>query len=357
MLGTLNRLILSINRSGIRGIHSIQLKELKLKEYGSSSGVELVNSELVVDKLKGDEVLVKLIAAPINPADINIIQGKYGILPPSLPATIGNEGVFEVLDKGENCEGLKQGDWVIPAVSGWGTWRSHSIETYSHFIRIPNNLNKHACATLTVNPVTAFRMLHDFVNIKPGDTVIQNGANSGVGQAVIQIGKAMKVNVVNIVRKREGQEELTNYLKSLGAEFIFTEDELRKPILGTELWKQIPRPRLGLNCVGGKATSDLVRLLDSDSTLVTYGGMSRQPVILNTADFIFKDLKCKGFWLTRMRKNNPEEFERTIHELCEMIKTGKLLAPRAEEFSLEQFRSALDASQKPFRISKIIFTP
>ena len=78
----------------------------------------------------------------------------------------------------------------------------------------------------------------------------------------------MKVNVVNIVRKREKQSELTEYLESLGAEHVYTEDMLRKSELITDIWKQIPRPKLAFNCVGGKATTDMVRLLDKDSTLV-----------------------------------------------------------------------------------------
>ena len=332
---------------------SVELKELKLKEFGSLEGVELVKSELKVDRLKPGEVFVKLVAAPINPADINIIQGKYGTLP-NLPANIGNEGLFQVLSsQGEN---LKEGDFVVPVESGWGTWRSHAISQSSSFFKVPRNLDKHACATLCVNPPTALRMLSDFVELKPGDTVIQNGANSAVGQAVIQIGKSMKVNVVNIVRKREGQEELEGFLRSLGAEWIFTDDELRKPKLTNELWEKIPKARLGLNCVGGKATTDLVRLLDSDSTLVTYGGMSRQPLILNTADFIFKDLKCQGFWLTRWKKKHPKEFEKTLHQLCQLIEEKQLKAPKCDEFRLDDFQDALKAAQTPFKLSKILFT-
>ena len=44
-----------------------------------------------------------------------------------------------------------------------------------------------AAATLAVNPCTAYRMLRDFVDMKPGDSVIQNAANSAVGRAVIEV--------------------------------------------------------------------------------------------------------------------------------------------------------------------------
>ena len=60
-----------------------------------------------------------------------------------------------------------------------------------------NKLDKVMAATMLVNPPTAYRMLKDFVKLKPGDTVIQNGANSAVGQAVIQIAKAWDLRTVS----------------------------------------------------------------------------------------------------------------------------------------------------------------
>lgn len=354
---------LSFNLSNrIKSIHSYQVSELKLHEYGNlESGLKLETRELKEEdvKLKQDEIFVKLVAAPINPADINIIQGKYAFLPNKLPACIGNEGLFEVVKANENNKKFKAGDWVLPIHLGWGTWRSHSIENEKYFLKIPNNLDRNACATLVVNPCTAYRLLHNFVDLKENDTVIQNGANSAVGQAVIQLAKMMNLNLINIVRKRdspEKQEELNSYLRSLGAKYIFTEEDLRKSQqLTNDLWKQIPKPKLAFNCVGGKATTDMVRLLGHDSIVVTYGGMSRQPLIFNTADFIFKNLKCAGFWLTAWRSKNESEYEHTIYKLCDLIQQNKFKAPKCEEFKLENYLDALKRAQAPFTNSKVLF--
>jgi trans-2-enoyl-CoA reductase len=82
-------------------------------------------------------------------------------------------------------------------------------------------------ATFSVNPGTAYRMLHDYVNLKAGDTVIQNGANSAVGQNVIQMCKARGISTVNIVRKRDNIADLKKFLTDLGASYVLTEEELR----------------------------------------------------------------------------------------------------------------------------------
>lgn len=243
-----------------------QMKSLRLHEHGNLNDNTLKVNTMPIKEpdldLKQNEIFVKLIAAPINPADVNTIQGNYSkeAMPLSLPSVIGNEGLFEVIKVSESCKSYQIGDWVIPIESGWGTWRSHAKETQEKFLKIPKNLNKYACATLTVNPCTAYRLLHDFSQLRPNDTIIQNGANSSVGQAVIQIASTMNVNVINIVRKRENQNELNDYLATLGARYIFTEDDLRKSNeLAVDLWKKIPKPRLAFNCVGGKATSDMIR--------------------------------------------------------------------------------------------------
>ena len=339
---------------------SIDVHELQLKQHGDpQTAIQLKISNIDESVgLKDSELLVKLIAAPINPADINIVQGNYAITPKQLPSTVGMEGLYEVVEAGgsdsvKNAQ-YKPGDWVIPSTQGWGTWRSHAIVPKDAFIKIPNNLDRNACATIQVNPSTAFRMLMDFVKLKEGDTVIQNGANSGVGQSVIQIGKALKLNVVNIVRKRDNQSILNGYLESLGAKYIFTEEELRKQVLTQDLWKTIPKPRLGLNCVGGKATSDLVRLLDNEATLVTYGGMSRMPLTLNTADFIFKDLKCCGFWMTRWRKKNPEEYTHMLKTLLDMVATRQLIAPECVDFKLVDYRAAFKHALTAYTTKKTL---
>lgn len=65
-------------------------------------------------------MLVKMVMAPINPADINMIEGVYPIRP-TLPAIGGNEGVAQILQVGKSVKGLTVNDMVIPSKPGFGT--------------------------------------------------------------------------------------------------------------------------------------------------------------------------------------------------------------------------------------------
>lgn len=199
-------------------------------------------------------------------------------------------------------------------------------------------------------------MLKDFVNLKEGDTVIQNGANSSCGQSVIQLCKAWNVNTVNIVRDRPNLKNLVDYLKELGATDVLTEEQCRS----TKLFKsgQLKKPKLALNCVGGKNALEMTKHLDNKGFMVTYGGMSREPVIVPTSSLIFKDIKFVGFWMTRWKdeKMGTEDMQRMFSDLFELILKGQMKAPAYEFVSVDDFQEALAKSlqMQGFAGSKIL---
>ncbi|XP_005317767.2 enoyl-[acyl-carrier-protein] reductase, mitochondrial [Ictidomys tridecemlineatus] len=336
---------------------SAQASRVRALIYGShgepAKVVELKNLELAA--VGGSDVHVRMLAAPINPSDINMIQGNYGLLP-KLPAVGGNEGVGQVEAVGCRVTRLKPGDWVIPANAGLGTWQTEAVFSEKALIQVPNDIPLQSAATLSVNPCTAYRMLVDFEQLKPGDSVIQNASNSGVGQAVIQIAAALGLRTINVVRDRPDIQKLMDRLKDLGAEHVITEEELRKPE-AKNLFKNTPQPRLALNCVGGKSSTELLRHLAPGGTMVTYGGMAKQPVTAPVSLLIFKDLKLRGFWLSQWKKDHsPDEFQGLILTLCDLIHRGQLTAPACSEVPLQDYQRALEASMEPFVSSKQILT-
>ncbi|XP_067581278.1 enoyl-[acyl-carrier-protein] reductase, mitochondrial isoform X3 [Pseudorca crassidens] len=271
--------------------------------------VELKNLELAA--VGGSDVHVKMLAAPVNPSDINMIQG---------------------------------------------TWRTEAVFSEEALISVPSDIPLQSAATLGVNPCTAYRMLMDFEQLRPGDSVIQNASNSGVGQAVIQIAAALGLRTINVVRDRPDIQKLTDRLKNLGAHHVVTEEELRKHEM-KNFFKDVPQPQLALNCVGGKSSTELLRHLAPGGTMVTYGGMAKQPVIASVSLLIFKDLKLRGFWLSQWKKDHsPDQFKELILTLCDLIHRGQLTAPACSEVPLQDYQRALEASMQPFVSSKQILT-
>ncbi|XP_062395283.1 enoyl-[acyl-carrier-protein] reductase, mitochondrial [Sardina pilchardus] len=327
-------------------------KGLLYRNHGDPSQVVQLES-LQLPPVGAKNVLVKMIAAPINPSDINMIQGTYAILP-DLPAVGGNEGVGQVIEVGSEVTTLKVGDWVIPRDAGLGTWRSAAVWKEEDLVTLPSDIPLLAAATLGVNPCTAIRMLSDFEALKPGDSVIQNAANSGVGQAVIQIAAAKGLHTINVVRDRPNLQELTDRLKAMGATHVIKEETLRRPEM-KELFKTCPRPKLALNGVGGKSATELLRHLQNGGTMVTYGGMAKQPVTVPVSALIFKDVKIRGFWVTQWKRNYSQDeraMRAMLEELCALIRAGKLSAPACAEHGMQDFHKALDAATQPYTSAK-----
>ena len=136
-----------------------------------------------------NEVSVRMEAAPINPADLNYIEGVYGVKP-DLPAAAGLEGFGRVSATGPGVTTLAVGDPVI-FLSSRGTWASEVVCPAGSVIPIPAGLDPIQAAMLKVNPLTALRLLQDFGQPPAGAWVAQNAANSAVGQCVIQVAKAI----------------------------------------------------------------------------------------------------------------------------------------------------------------------
>lgn len=317
---------------------TIRARSIVYTEYGDPQKVLKAHSFDLPgpDSLKGNAVLVKTLAAPLNPSDINQIQGVYPSRPPismfSLPglhdpsAVCGNEGVFEVLGTGPDVSGLQKGDWCIPSKVNFGTWATHSIAPDFEFLKVPNEIPLTQAATMAVNTSSAYLMLTKFAKLGKGDWFIQNGGNSQVGRCAIQIARELGYKSISIVRERSEAAalKLNGELTALGADHVITDKENASKAFGKVVkeWTKGNPIMLGLNCVGGPNVSGMARKLGKNATLVTYGGMSMKPVMLPTSLFIFKNLHAVGFWITRMTQDDPTLREKVIKKVLAMIQKG-----------------------------------
>ncbi|PCH44305.1 trans-2-enoyl-CoA reductase [Wolfiporia cocos MD-104 SS10] len=304
-----------------------------------------------------DNVNVRFRISPINPSDINVIEGVY----PSKPAPSdslspghklhqpvyvpGNEGLAEITEVGENVKGLKKGDWVVLAKQQPGTWSSARTISVEDVVKLPVDLSEVNAATITVNPPTAYNMLRTFVDLKEGDWVVQNGANSAVGQAIIQISASRGVKTINFIRSRPDTENLKKQLTELGATRVYTYDDLSDKSFYKsvkELTGDNP-PRLLLNCVSGPATAQMTRLLGNNAHVVSYGAMSKKPLTLPTGAMIFKGLTAHGFWVTKWyTTHSREEREALFAEIAKL----KLREPEHETVVLSSSLTDEEAGEK-----------
>lgn len=295
-----------------------------------------------------EEAVVKMAAAPINPADLNAIGGKYPVRPP-LPATPGMEGAGVVVEVGGGVRNLSVGTQVI-LPHGFGTWREACAIAAKQLIAAPAGIDPMQAAMLKVNPITAWRMLHDFVSLKEGDWVIQNAGNSAAGRCVIQIARELGYRTVNVVRRPELVEEL----RALGGDVVLVDGEnLREEVAAAAERKPI---RLALNAVGGENALRVAKTLASDGTMVTYGAMSLQPLCIPNGMFIFKNLRFMGFWVNKWYDDaTPEQRAQTFAPLFQMAQRGLLQTKVEKTYPLSEAKAAIAHASQNKRAGKIVF--
>ncbi|KAH7720058.1 oxidoreductasezinc-binding dehydrogenase family protein [Aphelenchoides avenae] len=326
----------------------LPVKQVVHQTFGDPEKVLTIQETTIhPENLGPTEVLVRWLAAPVNPADLAQIAGAYGIRP-SQPAVPGMEGCGVVEKIGSKVNGQKVGDYVIP-LEGVGTWRTHGIHDSAQLFAFGKGLPTSTVATMLVNPPTAYRLLKNFVELKKGDLVVQNGANSAVGKYVIQLAHLWGVKTINVVRNRPDIEQLKAELKKYGADEIYTEEEFKQAL------PKIQGARLALDCVGGEASLLVSSTLGPGGALVNYGAQSGKPLQVSPTALIFKNIKVHGFWITNWY-NHAQQEDRTkmFTELATLFKEDKLKTPLHVEHRLEDFAKAVKATRSSANSKQIL---
>jgi trans-2-enoyl-CoA reductase len=295
-----------------------------------------------------NEAVVEMRAAPINPADLNAIEGKYPIRR-QLPATPGFEGAGVVVDLGANVTNIASGALVI-LPHNIGTWRDAVAVKADELVVVPAGIEPIHAAMLKINPMTAWRLLHDYVDLERRDWLIQNAANSAAGRAVIQIAHELGYKTVNVVRR----SELIGELRAEGGDVVLVDSEnLRHEVEDTIGGAPI---RLGLNAVGGESALRLANCLAPGATLVTFGAMSLQPLKIPNGLLIFKDLRFRGIWINKWYDNaTMQERMEAFRPLFDMAKRGLLQTKVEKGYPLTEAKMAVAHAAQGKRSGKIIF--
>ncbi|GLS20253.1 trans-2-enoyl-CoA reductase [Labrys miyagiensis] len=277
------------------------------------------------------QALIGVEFSPINLNDLLLVRGTYPVRP-SLPSVIGNEGMGRILAVGPGVENVRAGDRVLTPLYGFA-WAERIVAPAEGLFALPGDVDPQQLAMLTINPPTAALLLSEFVDLAPGDWVVQNAANSGVGRAVIAFAKARGFKTVNLVRR----PELIDELKALGGDLVITDTteglDLVKATLGAA------SPRLAIDGVGGTGAATLIDLLGRDGTIVAYAALSKAPIPISAIALIFKRISVRGFFLS-----DPEYAAKilpAVAEAAELLRSDGLYAPVAATYPLSAIKDAV----------------
>ncbi|WP_431246343.1 zinc-binding dehydrogenase [Leifsonia xyli] len=296
------------------------------------------------------EVRVRMLLSPIHNHDLWTVRGTYGFKP-ELPAPAGTEALGVVDAVGDGVEQLTVGQRVVSGGT-FGVWGEHFVTKAAGLIPVPDALPDESASQLVAMPFSAISLIES-LGLSEGDWLIQNAANGAVGRMVAQLGAARGLNVVGLVRRAAGVEEL----RAQGIDRVIATDSADWRERLAEVTGGAPI-RVGVDSVGGSAAGDVLSTLAVNGTLVVFGAMASPTLELASGDIIFKQATVKGFWGSVVSREMPaDQRGRLFQELFARIGDGTLTLPVASIHALDDIAAAVAASGEAGRVGKVLLRP
>src|SRR5712671_3935184 len=281
------------------------------------------------------QVLLSVEVSPLNKHDLLVVSGM--LARPPLPHIPGAEGVARVLATGPEVDGLQVGDLVVLPLYA-GAWRERLVVPADSLFALPAGGNIEQYSMLGSNPPTAGLMLSECTPLQPGDWVVQNAANSGVGRSLIALGKARGIKTINLVRR----PELIPELQAIGGDLVVVdEDGALDKIRAAVGNGRVP---LAIDGVAGKSSAMIAGALSEHGIFVVYAYMGGGPVAINPFDLIVKRIVVKGFFL-----NHPDiepKIHAALRETVPLVASGAIQVPIAATYPLSSLREAVLHAQR-----------
>src|SRR3984893_13121249 len=243
------------------------MKTLQLSSFGAPADVVELAEVDPADPGPG-QLAVEIEATPINPSDLMLIRGVYGVRP-ALPAALGAEGVGRVIAVGDGVDESRVGTRVLAVpMLEQATWREPTVLDERSAVPVDADGDPLQLAMLGINPITAYCLLHGYVKLAPGAWVAQTGASSATAGYVLALARHDGLRTLNVVRGASSVKPLLD----AGADVVLVE--------GADLAEQAPAAmgeaplELILDAVAGEPVAQLARLLRTGG----YTARGRQPV-------------------------------------------------------------------------------
>lgn len=309
--------------------------------------------EVEVPVPKSGEVLVKVLAAPINPSDQLFVKGLYpaGKSPPCIA---GFEGSGEVVETG--------GGWIAKRLLGkkvavvasatGGTWAEYMTANAQTCIALKENIDIDQGSCFFVNPLTVL-MFGDYIKKGKYKAAVHTAAASQVGRMLLRWSLKENINLINIVRRQEQVDLLT----SLGAKYILNssdsdfEDKLRK--MSSDL-----DARIAFDAISGHMTTKLVNNLPHYSSIYIYGLLEEKPIEpIHPTKLLFESKKIEGAWLHDWLKDSSLYSKIKVMSQVQNMLNNTLSTTISARFGLNNIEQALEHYSKNMSAGKVIIKP
>ncbi len=319
---------------------------IKFYEFGAPENVLKVEYKHI-QQLRDNEVLVRMLARPINPSDLIPIRGAYShrITLPTIP---GYEGVGIVEAAGPSAPQSLVGKRVLP-LRGEGTWQELVKTTADFVVQLPDAIDDYTGAQLYINPVTAWVICMEELQLKPHDTLLVNACGSAIGHILAQLAKIVGFQLIAVTRN----DTYTSELHRLGASHVINTSESSLYETVMELTNGVGVDA-AIDSVGGLSGTNLAFCLRPNGTFLSIGLLSGVQVNWSAIETKAR-VNAKIFHLRHWNsKTSIEDWHEPFHCLLKFIQDGQLkLMNVAACYHLLDVKEAIQATSTRIEKGKV----
>lgn len=327
------------------------MKAVRFNSLGEPGDV-LTVEEVPDPTPRPGEVRVRMLASPINPADLSFIRGTFG-KQPRLPATPGFEGVGIVEGGNGLLAKFLKGKRVSVLNRERGNWSELTVVPARQAIPISESIPVEQAACFFVNPASAYVMTCDVLRIPQGAWLLQTAAASSLGQMIVRLGRERGFKTLCVVRR----EEQAVRLRELGADEVVVFADAQEPNVLESAVRSIVPDGVGyaIDPVGGATGSAVVNCLGLGGRLLVYGTLAKQPLAFSSRTLMTKAASVEGFWLSHhMQSLRLPGKLKLVRRIAKLVQSGVLQTTVQETYALDDVKDAIDAADKSGRTGKIV---
>ncbi|PCJ45932.1 MAG: hypothetical protein COA74_14810 [Gammaproteobacteria bacterium] len=355
------------------------MKALELSDFSTD-----LSTIALVDKPKPTpgpgQVLVRMLYSAINPSDFNFIRGDYKNalsrliwnhssaqenadlafeplsqnVHPKPPYILGGEGVGVVEQTGYGIIAKRLKGKRVALVAGppEGTWQQYTVVDVKKSVVVPSELDDQQAAMYLINPLAAYAMVKDILDVKPGSWLMLSGAGSALSQMVIKMSKLYRFKTIAVVRS----DHKTKHLKSLGADLVI---ETNSSDLKTEVYKATKGVGVDyvMDCIGGELLEDMQGCVTLNGHIVVYGTLAATNCQLYSRDLMMPCAKISGFFAGGwMQQKSLFQKLMILRNLSALAKQGIFQTQVDKVYPLDEYQQALTSASKAGRGGKVLFS-
>lgn len=325
------------------------MKAVRCHEWGSPN---VLSVEDIPSRPPGSgEVRIRVEASAVNFTDTLIVAGKYQFKP-SLPHIPGHELAGVVLEVGNDVTAFAAGDRVIASARQGGGFAEEYVAKADKVIRIPGNMSFEAGAGFIIGYGTAYFALKHRGALRPGETLLVNGAAGGVGLAAIQVGKALGARVIACASTPDKIALASDF----GADCCinYVSESVRDKALAYTDGKGVD---VVFDPVGGDAFMQAMRVVGWHARMLIVGFASGTWQQIPANIVLVKNIAVmSSLWGAEMERD-PQFAREVLGEALTLYRDGKLKPIPGKTYALKDAAAALEDMMNRNVLGKSVVLP